>query len=332
MDKFDKNWQASFKDFSSPLLASDASAEAEAFGIYVEAGQTDPRLKRDYTVQVKEDGMRLFTLFQRDGVFTKLSAYSKSGRVVKLSCLDFSGPVPAAAGQENKVMLDGELYVEGGDFSDVKSVVSGTYKGATNKIKYCVFDVKILKWTEVLWDVLGKSPRCEWKECAMTYEKRLQLLRDIGLHHNPYDQIHLPVETEVGATVCPVRNRPTEGVIVRRLDSNVNSGRDLHYTSRLYDSGTCVKVKPKPTIDAEIVDVYPWKLNESGVGSLAIRYLSPSTGKLTVSHVGTGFTHKMREDMGLLPLKGRTAEIAYSGCTEGGVIRCASFIKLKEEE
>lgn len=196
--------------------------------------------------------------------------------------------------------LDGELWMGRGQFEQVSAAVRREQINDKewHQISYMVFELPEAPGTfaqraERISDLVQQS-NVPWLQAI----KQFSVKDHIALHRRMKE-----VVSEGG-----------EGLMLHRADALYETGR----------SNSLLKLKPWEDAEAVVIDHVPGKGKFSGVmGALRVRM---PDGR--VFSIGTGFTDAQRRNP---PVIGAEVTYLYSGLTNKGLPRFASFLRIREE-
>lgn len=199
-----------------------------------------------------------------------------------------------------KQPLDGELWVDRGQFERVSGVVRREISddAAWREVRYMIFE-------------LPGAPG--------TFSERAEQIRRI------VRQANVPWLFEI-KQFFPVDRRTLQ----KRLDEVVRAGGEglmLHLADAPYETGrsdVLLKVKPWQDAEAVVIGHQPGKGRFAGMlGALKVR--TPEGAEFLL---GTGFSAAQRREP---PVLGTTVTYRYRDLTGGGLPRFASFRRIRDE-
>lgn len=219
--------------------------------------------------------------------------------------------------QVDDYVLDGELYVEGGDFNKLQTILNTYDAPLPNGLKYFVYDC---------------MPKADWisQSTKKPYSERLKLLRtvlnnQVADHKKVIDIANDLVETSKEAVD-----------IYKKYLKDGYEGCMLKSPEGLYKwkrttvkSGEMLKMKPFETIDLIIKGVYAGEGKFEGMaGGVDVDYNGVSVA------IGSGFDVATRKALTAAPNDyiGKTIEVKYFEETEDGSLRFPTFVRFREEK
>ncbi|MEP7185185.1 MAG: DNA ligase D [Rhodanobacter sp.] len=277
--------------------------------------------------EIKWDGYRLMV----DLVDGSASLRSRGG-------LDWNKTFPeVAAAVESLAVrnasLDGELVVLDGnsrsDFSELQRVIDGSSKAS---LRYLVFDLPSLAGVDLR---------------AAPLDRRKQLLKDLLASHEGLLAFSDHIEGHGSEFFAETGRQGIEGVVSKRSDSKYRAGRSADW----------IKVKHEQADDFVVVGFTAPKGARTGFGSLLLA--ARESGALRyVGRVGTGFDDKLLNTLHQrlrkleckqgsvalpehVPFSARSVhwvtprvmvEVAFRGWAKEGLLRQASFKRLREDK
>lgn len=173
------------------------------------------------------------------------------------------------------------------------------------------------------------TPNAEFKLIELPtikdrYIVRLTLMRDLHLagpniHHIPHEKLDSLDEIYKYYKLC--RKHKYEGIVVTPYDYNYTGTRSWDW----------MKLKPKETYDAKIIDIYPGKPGtkyEFEMGGVTVMF----KGKL--NKVGGGWSDRQRLNFSIKPelIIGKMIEIHYMEETDDGNMRHARFFDFRPDK
>ncbi len=199
-----------------------------------------------------------------------------------------------------KQALDGELWLERGQFQTLLSIVKKkqAVKREWQQIRYFVFDIP--------------EPNKPFTE-RLTDLKRL-----VSLSRNPYlklvEQFKIANKLALQQKLSSLVKKGAEGLMLHRANALYHVGR----------TNNLLKVKPYFDAEATVIAYVAGKGKYSGmVGSLLVETQSGIQFK-----IGSGFTDFQRMHP---PMIGKTITFTYHGKTLKGIPKFASFLRVREK-
>ena len=285
----------------------------------------------DWLHEVKWDGYRLLV----DLVDGKATLRSRNG-------LDWTGDFPAIAAAiealpVSDARLDGELVALGdGGYSDFALLQSALKGRSAAPLRYAIFDLPGIAGVD-----LSRSPLRARKALL----ERLLADASPDLFYSPHVQGHGP------HVFAEAAKAGFEGTIAKRAEAPYTQSRSGHW----------IKVKHAQEDDFLIVGYSEPKVSRSGFGALLVASREPDGGLRYMGRVGTGFDAEALRALhaAMQPLRRGTAtlelpdhlpydkrdrgdirwlaptlvaEVAYRGLGGDGLLRQASFQRLRPDK
>lgn len=244
--------------------------------------QPDIRLQ-NYWVSEKLDGVRAF--------WNGKNLLSRQGNIFHAPEW-FTSVLP-------EVALDGELWLERGEFEQVSGLVRRDSPNDADwrEVKYMIFDMP---------------------KHAGNFDQRLNRLKAIIAEINA-PHIQLVEQFKVSS----------HKILMKNLDDVVEQGAEglmLHLASSLYKSGRSddlLKLKKHFDAEAVVIAHLPGKSKYEGMlGSMLVE-----TQEKIRFKIGSGFSDNERKNP---PAIGSTITYKYFGLTKKGVPRFASFMRVRD--
>jgi len=218
--------------------------------------------------------------------------------------------------ETSHVVLDGELYVAGVDFSTTQSVLTTEDCRIVCKLQFRVFDaVPLEDW--------------ESRSCDLPYASRLTLLRKVVNSIADYSKVlDVPTDTvnsssELIKLYKEFLTSGLEGAMIKDEDG-------LYKWGRVGVDRRVQKLKPMKTGDFVVSGIFEGKGKHVGMAGGIIMDI---TDDITV-RAGTGFTDKDRQEIfqNQSLYIGRTAEIKYMDETKDGSLRHPVFYRWRDDK
>jgi ATP-dependent DNA ligase len=302
-----KVWPGSITKFSVQLAETLRSRFEKEAGIIIEDS-----LKYPVRVEPKLDGLRCIAVKHQGAV----TMFTRNGTI--LDTLPTIKAVLEAAPWDNFV-LDGEAM--GSDWNESASVVMSRKKAKDDSgIVYHVFD-------GMHFD--------DWRDQANNFSlvDRVELVEEL-LGQLPKDA---PVKQVSGTTVKDQKGLLTfyaktmesgyEGIMVKDLSSNYSFKR----------SNAVLKLKPITTYEGVVVGHYEGRRGSKREGLWGGFNVVLPNG--IVTHVGGGFTDKLKAEIGLEPqswigkvieIEGQPDPLTKDGLTKDGKIRFPVYLRTRD--
>jgi len=203
--------------------------------------------------------------------------------------------------------LDGELWIDRGQFEEVVSVVRRKHPDDRwRRVTYQIFEVPnqsgfLLERLSILKKYLAQTP---------------------VPHLKVIEQTVIQNESEVQQNLQRVLEMGGEGLVLRKANS-------LYYTGR---SKEAVKVKLKQDAECMVVGYTEGKGKYQGkTGALKCQLLAEQFPQLKAKEsrlikIGSGLSDQLRETP---PLVGQTVTFQYMGLTRNGLPRFPVFLRLR---
>ena len=195
-----------------------------------------------------------------------------------------------------KMPLDGELWIGRGQFQKTISIVRRQNGGDLwEGVKYLVFDAP----------------------SKLVFEARMQILesQQLGEYASVHDQIRCGSKEQMKLHLVQMSSVGAEGLMYRKPGS-------LYEPKR---SHTLIKVKAFLDEEAMVTGYEKGKGRHKGrTGALIVRTLAGKEFSL-----GTGLSDKERENP---PKIGSIITYKYTGLTDDGLPKCASFVTVRDYE
>jgi hypothetical protein len=258
-------------------------------------------------IQPKRDGYRC--IFKEGKLYTRYGKEFKNNNLLRV----FSG-----LNKAGQYVLDGELYMHGKTLEQHTEILNAHEAPIPPDMKFYVFDV---------------IPVADWNKESYSrpYKDRIRDVRVVCTSLIAEPRRVVDVHTEeiqsAGEAVEKYKNYLTngyEGAMIRDKEG-------LYRWKRVtINSGELIKLKPKETVDVQVVEIYAGKDNFEGMAG-GFHF---NTDNGTSCSVGSGFTLSDRKAMAENPTRfvGKTAEIAIMGRTKTGSYRDPRFKRWRPDK
>lgn len=279
-----------FSTISTQAIAETSHNQVLALPLSVALAQTfkshlDGKFVADYWISEKLDGVRAIW----DGQTLRF----KSGRLIHAPPW-FTKNFPACC-------LDGELWIERGQFDRVSSIVRQQFPDdqAWRTISFNVFDLP---------------------SSTSTFTLRIEEMKSFTQHGDiPWlkvvEQFRIQNELELQDLLASVIHQGGEGLMLHQANARWEVGRNRQR----------LKLKPFDDAEAIVMGHEPGKGGLSGkVGALILRMGNGQTFRL-----GSGLSDAIRQNP---PAIGSQITYRYRGKTPTGLPRFATFWRMREEE